>query len=278
MATDFSGSVISFSLSFVDIFLFAKRKGAIFILANFDCRMCCTFVPKVIIWGSPLLGLSLWGKSGRSVVLLAHVACFAHTAVLFFCCCIFTTPDIPLYRNSFPEVSALYCIILFVWFFFLIKYDKSIIISLKRCISVNDCRDFQLCISQPEGWGFGKLFSSYYGIFPHQWAIKEKRLFFFFLSLIWFSVFYAKNKTKNTESDCHFYIAVPKIEVTYSYTSNIRVIWFNFYLLFIAFFNWKKSQFWNLSSQQIFICSFSWFIVVLPDSDLLCVLKMIRSL
>lgn len=161
MATDFSGSVISFSLSFVDIFLFAKRKGAIFILANFDCRMCCYFVPKVIIWGSPLLGLSLWGKSGRSVVLLAHVACFAHTAVLFFCCCIFTTPDIPLYRNSFPEVSALYCIILFVWFFFLIKYDKSIIISLKRCISVNDCRDFQLCISQPEGWGFVRLFSEW---------------------------------------------------------------------------------------------------------------------
>lgn len=107
---------------------------------------------------------------------------------------------------------------------------------------------------------------------------KRKTLVFFFVCLWFDSVFYAKNKTKNTESDCHFYIAVPKIEVTYSYTSNIRVIWFNFYLLFIAFFNWKKSQFWNLSSQQIFICSFSWFIVVLPDSDLLCVLKMIRSL
>lgn len=114
-----SSLVLSFlSLSFVDIFLSAKRKEAIFIFANFDRRMCCYFVPKVIILGSPLLGLGLWGKCGRSVVLLAHVACFAHTAVLFFCCCIFTTPDIPPYRNSFPEVSALYCIILFAWFFF----------------------------------------------------------------------------------------------------------------------------------------------------------------
>jgi len=59
----------------------------------------------------------------------------------------------------------------------------------------------------------------------------------------------------------------------YSNTSNIRVIWFNVYLLYIEFFNWKKVNFGT--------CPVSRFVSVpsvLPESDLLCVLQMMRRL
>jgi len=59
----------------------------------------------------------------------------------------------------------------------------------------------------------------------------------------------------------------------YSHMSNIRVIWFNVYLLSIEFFNWKKVHFGT--------CPVSRFVSVpsvLPESDLLCVLQMIRRL
>ncbi len=80
--------------------LFAQRKGAIFILANFDRRMCRYFVPKVIIWGSPYWAMAFEGNLCVLFSLLTwHVL---HTLLCY----------------SFVVVVSLYHTALWFWYIF----------------------------------------------------------------------------------------------------------------------------------------------------------------
>lgn len=108
------------SLSFVDNFLFAKRKGAIFILANCDRRMCCYFVPKVIICGSPYWALAFEGNLGEVLcsLLTWHVL---HTLLCYSFVVVFSLhqtfrPDFPFRKVAPPtpkKIITFHCIILY---------------------------------------------------------------------------------------------------------------------------------------------------------------------
>lgn len=122
-------SFLSLSLSFVDIFLFAKRKGAIFILANCDRRMCWYFVPKVIIWGSPYWALAFEGNLGEVLcsLLTWHVL---HTLLCYSFVVVFSLLQTsrPAAKNHFQEIQesfhiSLHYIVLYYYIIFvIIKY------------------------------------------------------------------------------------------------------------------------------------------------------------